>query len=377
MLVSNTIINRLKTFYGNTDRSHKQPHISSLERLPVELLQSIVSHLPLSSAACFALSNKYICYGLGRQYWQHLRSQPLEYEIFLGFLEKDTTSHWLCHQCLIFHLKPKIHPIVKYGLARLPWPRWKCVQPFYYLSRTMSTPYGLPSVLILHLMVRMAMNCHLLGSEHGEPLAIFFEPTPSSSHMTYRPSPTNWDRISTEACIVANELYVRCQHRFEIPSSKNFEYIPPQDICPHIRSSDPENPMAPIIICLLSHRNTASCENCKGLRQCSSCTTEFEIRISPLGPTDHPLETTYWKIFGAGRSSDDLKWMQHELVWVLTCRLLNSRLGAFRLRLNPKNTKICKFVLAISYVANRFHVPKENWAAFVLPSVDIALYKLR
>ena len=312
MLISNTIINRLKTFYGNTDRSHKRPHISSLERLPIELLQSIASHLPLSTAASFALSNKYICYVLGRQYWQHLRSQPLEYEIFLGFLEKDMSSHWLCHQCLIFHLKPKIHPILKYGLARPPWPTWKCVRPPYYLSRTMSRPYTFPPVPISHLMVRMVMNRYLLGSEHGEPLDIFSEPSPSPFHRTYCPSPKRWGRISTEACIVANELYVRCQHRFEIPSSKNFEYIPRHDICPHIKSLDPEHLMAPIIKCLLSHRNTASCENCKGLRQCRSCTTEFEIQISPLGPTDHVLETTYWKNFGAGRSPDDPKWTQHE-----------------------------------------------------------------
>ena len=89
------------------DRS-KRPHISSLERPPVELPQSIASHLPLSTAASFALSNKYICYVLGLQYWRHLRSQPLEYEIVLVFLEKDMTSRWLCHQCLIFHFKARI-----------------------------------------------------------------------------------------------------------------------------------------------------------------------------------------------------------------------------------------------------------------------------
>lgn len=41
----------------------------------------------------------------------------LNIEIFLGFLGKDMTSHWLCHQCLAFYLKPKIYPIFKYGLA--------------------------------------------------------------------------------------------------------------------------------------------------------------------------------------------------------------------------------------------------------------------
>ena len=111
-------------------------------------------------------------------------------------------------------------------------------------------------------------------------------------------------QISTEACIVANELYMRCQHRVAIPSSKNSIY-------PHISSDGPDNPLMPIIKCLLSHRNTASCEKCKGLRQCRSCTTEFKIQISQFGATGHILETTYWKNFGAGRSAGDPKWVQH------------------------------------------------------------------
>ena len=178
----------------------------------------------------------------------------------------------------------------------------------------MSRPHTFPPGPISHLMVRMAMNRHLLGPEYSEPLDIFSEPSlsPPLSHKTYCLRLERWGRTSTEVCTVANELYVRCQHRFEISSSKNFEYIPVHDICPHI-SLDPGNVMEPIIKCLLSHRNTASCENCKGLGQCRSCTTESEIQISPLGPADHVIETTYWKNFGAGRSPDDPKWMQHEL----------------------------------------------------------------
>ena len=61
------------------------------------------------------------------------------------------------------------------------------------------------------------------------------------------------------------------------------------------------------------------------------------------------------------------------VIGFLTCRLPNSRLGVFGLRLNPKNTKRCKILFAISKRANRFHVSKENWAEFVLPSFDVAL----
>lgn len=300
------------------DRS-KRPHISSLERPPVELLQSIASHLPLSTAASFALSNKYICYVLGLQYWQHLRSQPLEYEIFLGFLEKDMTSHWLCHQCLIFHLKPEFSPISKYDLP-LPRLTWKCVRSSYYLSRTMSRPHTFPPGPISHLMVRMAINRHLLGPEHGEPLDIFSEPSlsPPLSHKTYCLRLERWGRTSTEACIVANELYVRCQHRFEISSSKNFEYIPVHDICPHI-SLDPGNVMEPIIKCLLSHRNTASCENCKGLGQCHHWVRNSNFATGACWPChwDYLLEE-FWCWKESRRSKVDATWASSES-WLAGC----------------------------------------------------------
>lgn len=97
-LVSDNTIKRLKVLgrmFGNTDKSYKLPHISFLEGLPVELLQSIASYLPFSAAS---LSGKYICYVLGRQYWHRLQSEPLEYDMFLGFLEKDMATHWLCPQ---------------------------------------------------------------------------------------------------------------------------------------------------------------------------------------------------------------------------------------------------------------------------------------
>ena len=297
MLVSKNITNRLNAVSG--PESHKRPHISFLEGLPLELLQTIASYLPISAAASFALSSKYICYVVGRQYWHHIRFDPLEYKIFLGFLEKDMPGHWLCTQCLTFHSKP----IIKghYHVAR---PEWKCAQPLSYISPTMSRLFTYPSTRISWLMVRMVTNRHLFGPEHGERLDTLSEPSCKDSFKD------GWGMMSTEACIVANELYVRCQYRITIPSSENFGYIQPIALCPHITWFDPENPVAPIIKFLLNHRNTASSEKCSGLTQCRSCITEFKIQISQFKATGHVLEITYWKNLGAGRSPDDPKWAQ-------------------------------------------------------------------
>ena len=92
---------------------------------------------------------------------------------------------------------------------------------------------------------------------------------------------------------MANELYVRCQYRVEIPSPEDFWIYSAACCMPTSEAWTPRNPMAPIIKCLLSHRNMASCEKCEGVRQCSSCTTEFEIQISRFGATGHILEITY------------------------------------------------------------------------------------
>lgn len=115
----------------------------------------------------------YICSVVGRQYWHHLRSQPLEYKIFVGFLQIDMPGHWLCDQCLTFHLKPKFHPTMDYLRV---WPAWRSAQPYSWLSRLMPGPYTFPQIRASHLMVRMAMNRHLFGSEHGERLDIFSKP---------------------------------------------------------------------------------------------------------------------------------------------------------------------------------------------------------
>ena len=303
MLASTLITYRFKAAsrFFDTDRWNKRPHISFLEGLPVELLQSIVYYLPLSAAASFALCSKYIWYVVGSQYWHQLRLQPLEYKIFLGFLEKTMTRHLLCEECLTFHSEPKLESDVG-DIYKLP--AGKCHR---HVLRYLDGPETKPDLPITYLKLQMATNRHLFGPEHGKGLDIF---STSACRDSFRHGRCSQ---STEACIVANELYMRCQTRTAIPSSKDFEYIQTQSICPHISSNDPKKPMTRIIKCLLSHRNMGSCEKCEGLRQCRHCNTEFKIQISRFGSAGHILETTYWKNFGAGRSDSDPKWAHHLL----------------------------------------------------------------
>lgn len=309
MLAITLITNRFKAASRvfDTDSWHKQTHISLLEGLPVELLRSIACFLPPSAAASFALTSKYIWYAVGSQYWHQLPFQPLEYEIFLGLLEKTMARHWLCDECRTFHSYPKYGSLFR-NSSELP--AWKC-NLFGY--RYLISPDTSPFLPITYLKLRMAINRHLFGPEQGRGLDIFSTSAGRDSFKHGRCSQ------STEACIVADELYMRCQTRTAIPFSKNFEYIEPQSICPHISSEDPEEPMMRIIKCLLSRRDTGSREEYGRLRQCRYCHTEFKIQISRFGSAGHILEITYWKNFGPGRNDRDQKWARHQFS-SMSCR---------------------------------------------------------
>ena len=118
--------------------------------------------------------------------------------------------------------------------------------------------------------------------------------------------------------------------------------------------------MAPIIKCLLSYRNTPLCENCKGLRQSRSCTTEFEkFNFRHLGLLTMSLRLRIGRILVLEGVPTIQSVGNMSVVRFLTCKLPNSCLGAFRLRLNPKNTKICKILFATSKGATGFTFQKK------------------
>ena len=189
----------LAHLFGHRSKSDSKPKNALLERLPVELLQSTACQLPVSSAASLALCNKYICYVVGRHYWHALRSQPIEKDKFLTIIERDLPSHWLCHLCSIFQPRPA--DIMQYSPFRTTSPVPKCID-FSRYSPTRNTfhPHALPMVNITHPMVHLAMNHHLFGPEHGEPLDFFSQKEIMEGLRS---------DLATQACIVANEFYLR------------------------------------------------------------------------------------------------------------------------------------------------------------------------
>ena len=76
-----------------------------LQKLPVEILQSIRDLLPLSSAACFTISSRHFLRILGNKTLHSLgeKGHAWEKKCFLVSLERDLPEWQLCHPCLVFH----------------------------------------------------------------------------------------------------------------------------------------------------------------------------------------------------------------------------------------------------------------------------------
>lgn len=301
----------------------KGNHSSRLENLPHELLQHIAHQLPLSSAASLALCSKSICYVVGLQYWHGLSSHTLEKAKFLEIIEKDHPGHWLCYVCTVLHPRP--HHILDYngnayyeGTHRnLP----KCIQACGAFGGVfgggIDSPYlnawypqCLPILAITHPMIHVAMNRHLFGPSHGDSLDVFFRPLQKDV--------INKINVSTRACIIANNFYLRWQFRFVVPPSESFDYVCKVTfgvhICPHLRTSSTHKDTISLISkCMLSHRDSGPCEKCKRPIQCHFCLTEFQVSIHNLESIGHVLEYTVWKNFGSGRSPKDPEWANH--VW--------------------------------------------------------------
>ena len=293
----------------------KGNHSSRLEKLPNEILQHIAHQLALSSAASLALCSKSICYVVGLQYWHGLSSHTLEKAKLLEIIEKDHPGHWLCYICTVLHPRP--YHILDYngyeGTHRnLP----KCIQDRGGFGRIFGGglntwyPQVLPSLKITHPMIHIAMNRHLFGPSHGDSLDVFFRPLQKDV--------INKPNLSTRACIIANNFYLRRQFRFVVPPSESFDYVCKATfgvhVCPHLQTcSTHKDLVSRISKCMLSHRDSGPCEKCKRPIQCHFCLTEFQVSIHNLESIGHVLEYTVWKNFGSGRSPKDPVWANH--VW--------------------------------------------------------------
>lgn len=268
--------------------------LSSLERLPFELLQHIASHLPASSAASLALCSHHVRDVIGTQCWVAIRAPSPEKRKFLSYMEQDLPDHRLCDRCAQFHRRDPVEERMRILLDLRP--KRKCAQEdgvaqFY------------PWIDIQFYHVQLAMNRHRFGPAHGLHLSKFSRSFPED---VIRRDPKTW----MQARIVDDTFILRWETKILIGASVTFDDVRRIGlrICPHLWSYHYNNLLFKTIACRFGHAETGTCNDCTGLIQCRFCPTEFELSQHSLGPQAYVLVLTVWRNFGSGRSSKDPRW---------------------------------------------------------------------
>lgn len=128
-------------------------------QLPIELIQQIASYLEAQSASSFCLSNRYICYAVGRDQlykFLHLSSTKFIRRKNIEILERAFPSHWYCAWCDKFHQYEKDGGPKRIGNET----KRDCAEFNSYLHA------GKEYVITFH-HVRLAVNRVIWGNEYG------------------------------------------------------------------------------------------------------------------------------------------------------------------------------------------------------------------
>ena len=134
---------------------------SLLEILPVEILQSIFSYLPISAAVSLTLCSHRMLYVFGNQIWDALRNQESDREEFWDCLQKDLPNHRLCHHCVKFHLRKSPQDFLPASLEN-PECDWE-----------LNELDSFPPTRVTYRPVQLVMNRHRFGLSHGMSLDQF------------------------------------------------------------------------------------------------------------------------------------------------------------------------------------------------------------
>lgn len=287
---------------------------SSLERLPVEILQFIAcQYLPLIYAAALSLCSHHMYKVMGTKYIKELKApgnRQLMAE-FLRFFEGDYPKHLLCYSCGRFHTSEAMLGDKSKLLCR-------GVKSY--------SPLGFDTA-ITYQQVQAAINRHRYGSSYGTPeYTCILNPV----IVSYVPYFNGKDRgYFKHGRIVNNELIMLFQRQFvfwrlgeeyqDRHLEKSLLRMEKIILCPHIPGDNKEHLILNIVKCRFSHKACKPCESCSKLIQCHYCWTEFDIDLSIKAGNRglYNVLITSWRCFGSGRTPRDQKW-ERQLVCLPT-----------------------------------------------------------
>lgn len=305
---------------------------SSLEGLPVELLQSISCYLSLSSAASLALCNHRMNHIIGRQSWSSLElwTEELEKTKFLHYLKKGLPDHRICHRCIKLHCEIPVRDVqLTQFVPEEPERKQK-----------IGVAYSYPPINITFQQVQSALNRHHLGSNQGLPLDFFHRRLPKGPlGLCFCPS--------TKARIVADEFILRSNYwipKWPDRTGPDPNLDNPIRLCPHMTIYYGDPRIMQILECQLHHSKDC---HCAGRKYCDFCSTEFDVGLCSGEAGSRVLYITTWRTFGCGRCPKDPKWQGHVLKpknFLHKTRVFYKRDGNIRLGYESWQTSASKFL---------------------------------
>ena len=298
----------LRLFRLRQPRLRSTLNLSALESLPIEILQSIAAHLPLSGASALALCSRTLAHALGTQHWDALREPKRidDKRALLALLDPDLPDHILCASCAMLHRPYPNRFDVDY--ARPPR---DCE------SGLGCNPINLRTIVYFN-NVQAAMKRHRQGRDVTKELRAL-----SSTMVDKFPQiedPTSVVHTSVLPCIIDGEMLFRTQCRVFVKTGAPFPDLVLWWACAHQNLLIPDplpdpmlSPMAQMLACRTIHiaREESACAHCTGIRQCPFCDTEYQIDHKVWAGSGTSLVVAAWSNMGSARSPSDPKWAHH------------------------------------------------------------------
>jgi hypothetical protein len=277
--------------------------------LPIELVQQVSTYLDDASSATFCLSSRYIYYALGTNALsKHVDASKNRFEkrrTIEAVVERAFPGHWFCAWCDRFHAwSPEDGPK---NAGQEQGKRRDCADFNSFLHAS-------PSYILRYHHIRLAVNAHLWGPEHGIPLSSFEHAEKNMAKISRTHVPTN---LKISAKIVESHFLLHTSFAIILPSylsnSKNLlKYLWPA--LPHVVAGhqDSDNGHTGIMAAI---DNVAR----RGYRyphtqNCSSCGTDWSVTAHEFphvtgGQVRLVMQT--WRDLGTGRTPFESGWRAH------------------------------------------------------------------
>lgn len=272
-------------------------------QLPSEVWHMIASYLPSESAASLALTSRTMRLYLGTTYWQRLSSEDnrAKRATFLEHMDDQLPDHVLCYRCAKYHYRR--------NREREHW-----TQEYHHacpISEIGTGPQMTKYRVFPTELYQLTMRAHFYGVNFGIPLSAL------NRRWTSESSESGW-RHHSRCAILDNHLFVKVQsiHWVEAKMSPSELRIVIAERygerfahCKHIGQTFDRFCRCAVRHVRVSGIRASDCADCRPLRRCAQCPTEYLVEIKlledrnaldPLTRFRHALVVSRWSDLGNG-----------------------------------------------------------------------------